>query len=76
MAQHWIKGIYNHKVKCNECGDIIEPTNTEWTECTCGDTKIKATGTYKQVEGKNWKDLSTFNMNQVPEHRGFDDSKK
>jgi len=61
-------------VKCNDCDDIVvSRSNTEWSECACGNTKIVGKGTFKIIKGNNYTDLSTgnFDDSHVPPHKGW-----
>lgn len=66
-------GVIKAKVKCNDCGDVIEPTsNHKFTECSCGATKIKGKGMFRIIEGKNYQDLSKADFKNVPPHKEWD----
>lgn len=64
--------VFINKVKCNECGDIIIPeSDSKWTECSCGETAVMGKS-FLRIKGKNYKDLSRMNFDDVPEHKAWD----
>lgn len=66
---------FKNKVQCLTCNDIIIPdSDKEWTECSCGDTKVMGKS-FLRISGKNYKDLSTMNFKDIPPHKGWDDTK-
>jgi hypothetical protein len=65
------------KVKCNYCGEIIiSKSNKEWTACACEKTKVKGKTSYKRIIGNNYTDLTVVSFDDVPEHRGWNDTRE
>jgi hypothetical protein len=64
-------GIFKEiKVKCGFCDDIVVSTSDEeWTECSCGSTKVRGRHSFKQINGKKYTDLSTYNYDSLPPHQ-------
>lgn len=66
--------VFKNKVRCEDCGDIIIPeSDKEWTECSCGSTKVMGKS-FLRIQGENYKDLSRFNYEDIPEHRDWDET--
>jgi hypothetical protein len=72
MAYSW-KNALKAKAKCNLCGDVIvAESNIEWTECSCGSTKVKGTHLFKAIQGPDFQDLTLFDFSQLPPHKEWD----
>lgn len=58
------------KVKCNTCKDIIiSASETEWTECSCGSTKIMGVKSFMKVDSKGYTDMTIYNYDDLPKHQ-------
>lgn len=58
------------KVKCELCNEIIISTSdTEWSECSCGSTKVIGKHSFVKIQGKKYKDLSVYNFEDLPPHQ-------
>jgi hypothetical protein len=61
------------KVRCDDCqAIIISKSETEWTECPCGNTKVMGHKNFMRISGDNCTDLSALDFDNVPEHRDWD----
>lgn len=58
------------KVRCNLCNDIIVSTSdSEWTECTCGSTRVLGKNSFIKIDGKNYTDLTIYDFDKLPPHQ-------
>lgn len=59
------------KYRCNYCMDVIvSKSDTEWTECSCGQLKIMGTKSFVKLDGDNYEDLSKYNYDNLPIPKG------
>ncbi len=64
------------KIKCNYCGTVIvSHSDKEWVSCPCEKTKVMGKS-FKRIASDNYTDLSVLDFTNVPEHRGWDDTKE
>lgn len=55
------------KVRCELCKNIIiSESETEWTSCPCGSTKVMGLDSFVKVDGKKYTNLTTFNYDDLP----------
>lgn len=61
------------KVKCNHCNTIVvSKSETEWTECPCGQTAVMGIKSFMRTKGDNYTDLSILSFDKVPPFLGWD----
>lgn len=58
------------KVRCNYCNEIIfSNSETEWSECSCGSTKVLGKNSFVKIQGKKYTDLTVYNYEELPPHQ-------
>ena len=58
------------KARCGFCNDIVISTSdSEWSECSCGSTKIMGKHSFVRISGKKYTDLTVYNYEDLPPHQ-------
>lgn len=58
------------KVRCEFCKEIVfSNSETEWSECSCGSTKVIGKNSFVKIQGKKFTDLTVYNYDELPPHQ-------